>query len=55
MLVTPYIEFQSAQLFLNSLMCPDFIFDNGNALEKIQFSSLVLELFVNSEFFNFLG
>ena len=40
MLVTPYIEFQSAQLFLNSLNCPDFIFDNGNALEGYNFPVL---------------
>ena len=58
--VIPFIKFQGVQLFqnfLNSLNCSGFFFGTGNVLEKIHFFRIVLELFLNSEFFtiNFLG
>ena len=49
--IIPYIEFKGSQWFRNSLNYSDLSFDNGNVLEKIQFFRLVLELRVNSEFF----
>ena len=52
--VIPYTEFQGAQWFWNPLNRSGFVFCTGNLLERIQFFRLVLELFVNSEFFNCL-
>ena len=49
----PYIQFQSAQWFwnsLNSLICTGFFFSTGNVLEKITFFRPVLELFLSSKF-----
>ena len=51
MVIIPYIEFQDARWFWNSLNYSDLSFDNGNVLEKIQFLRLVLEFCVNSQFF----
>ena len=50
-MIIPYIEFQGARWFWNSLNYSDLSFDNGNVLEKIQFFRLVLEFCVNSQFF----